>query len=383
MLLDSTSTAGWPADVCIAVGGEAAFDRMLRLIEAAERSIDLHAYIWRDDPTGRSMARALLDAADRGVAVRIFKSADAVEHEVHEAGGQSFFHKRLTISAHFRATTLHGFYGNRLKIARQQRNPLAPALAHHPNIDLQVGAHFDHSKVLIVDERVLVLGGMCIGDDAHFDLLDYMVELDGAQHVARLRARWAGQARFDPTRAFDFLVNGAGETLRADRLALIGTAQHRLRIEMAFFGDPAFTDAICAAVDRGVHTTIVAARRAGKLRWYNPHVFNLIRTRTGAPPTLRIALHPTIVHAKLVVVDESHVDIGSANFTRLSHEGYRETNVHLRDPVVARTLGWVIDRHAAEARVTRRRIRHSKVRARLELHFMNRAGAAAQKRNDP
>ena len=382
MLLDSTSTAGWPADVSIAVGGEAAFEGMLRRIDAAERSVDLHAYIWRDDVTGRTMARALLDAADRGVVVRIFKSADAAEHEVHEASGQSFFHKRLTMSAHFRATALHGFYGNRFKVARQQRNPLAPALANHPGIDLQVGAHFDHSKVLIVDERVLVLGGMCIGDDAHFDLLDYMVELDGPQYVSRLRARWAGEARFEPARGFDFLVNGAGETLRADRLALIGAAEHRLRVEMAFFGDPAFTDALCAAVDRGVHTTIVAARRAGKLRWYNPHVFNLIRTRTGAPPNLRIALHPTIVHAKLVVVDEATVDMGSANFTRLSHEGYRETNLHLRDPVVAKTLGWVIDAHAAEARVTRRRIRHSKVRARLELHFMNRAGAAAQKRGE-
>ena len=89
------------------------------------------------------------------------------------------------------------------------------------------------------------------------------------------------------------------------------------------------------------------------------------------------------MHAKLVVVDQARVDLGSANFTRLSHEGYRETNLHLRDPVVAHTLGWIIDRHAAESRVARRRIRHSKVRARLELHFMNRAGAAAQKRNDP
>jgi cardiolipin synthase len=223
---------------------------------------------------------------------------------------------------------------------------------------------------------------MCIGDDAHFDLLDYMVELDGAPFVERLRARWAGAAEYDADRAWDFLVNGPGETLRANRLALIGQARQRLRIEMAFFGDPAFSDAICAAVDRGVHTTIVAARRAGKLRWYNPHVFNTLRARTGAPPHLRIALHRQVVHAKLVVVDDTLVDVGSANFTRLSHEGYGETNLYLNDSRVARRLGWLIDTHAAQARVTRRRIRYSKVRARLELHFMNRAGTAAQRRID-
>lgn len=380
MIVDASSEADWPAGVRIAVGGRSAFACMLQCIDTAEASIELRAYIWRDDATGRAVARALLDAADRGVAVRIIKSADAVEHEVHEAGGQSFFHKRMGVTAHVRASALHGFYGNRLKLARQQPNPLAPALAQHPNIDLHIDDHYDHSKVLIVDERRMMLGGMCIGDDAHFDLIDYMVELDGARFVERLRARWAGMAPYDPTRAWDFLVNGAGEDLRADRLALLAQARRRLRIEMAFFGDPAFSDAICAAVDRGVHTTIVASRRAGKLRWYNPQIFNAMRAQTGAPGHLRIALHRRVVHAKLMVVDDAWVDMGSANFTRLSHEGYGETNVYFNDPRVARRLGQIIDAHAAESRVARRRIRYSKVRARLELHFMNRAGTAAQRR---
>lgn len=380
MLLDSRTAAGWPAAVTIAVGGRAAFERMLARIDGARSTIALQAYIWRDDATGRAVARALLDAADRGVDVHIVKSADAAEHEVHEAGGQSFFHKRMTVAGHFRATALHGFYGNRFKLARQQPNPLAPALAAHPRVDLQVGDHFDHSKVLVVDDRSVMLGGMCIGDDAHFELLDYMVELDGVAYVERLRARRDG-APFDAARRFDYLLNGPGEDLRATRLALLASARERLHIEMAFFGDPAFTDAICAAVGRGVHTTIVAARRAGKLRWYNPEIFNRIRKRTGAPSHLRIALHRQIVHAKLVVADGARVDLGSANFTRLSHEGYGETNLHLNDPIVARALTRVVDGHAAEARIARRRIRHSRVRARLELHFMNRAGAAAARRN--
>lgn len=380
MLLDERTAAGWPAGLCVAVGGQAAFERMLARIDGAARQIELRAYIWRDDATGRAVARALLDAADRGVQVEIVKSADAAEHEVHEAGGQSFFHKRMTMGSHFRATALHGFYDNRFKLARQQRNPLAPALAAHPNVRLELGDHFDHSKVLIVDDSSVMLGGMCIGDDAHFDLLDYMVELADPQAVARLRARRTGAVGFDPERPFDFLLNGPGEDLRGARLALLASARARLHVEMAFFGDPAFSDALCDAVGRGVATTIVAARRAGKLRWYNPQVFNALRRRTGAPPHLRIALHPRIVHSKLVVVDGERVDLGSANFTRLSHEGYGETNLHLRDPVVARALARIIEAHAAEARIARRRIRHSKVRARLELHFMNRAGAAAARR---
>ena len=49
-------------------GGEAAFERILRRIGEARRSILVRAFEWRDDDTGRSVARALLAAADRGVA---------------------------------------------------------------------------------------------------------------------------------------------------------------------------------------------------------------------------------------------------------------------------------------------------------------------------
>lgn len=43
----------------------------LQLVQAAEHSIDLQYYIWHRDKTGRLLAAYLLDAADRGVRVRI------------------------------------------------------------------------------------------------------------------------------------------------------------------------------------------------------------------------------------------------------------------------------------------------------------------------
>lgn len=51
--------------------GTDAFLARLVLAEVAERSLDVQYYIWHDDTTGRLLAYALVQAADRGVRVRL------------------------------------------------------------------------------------------------------------------------------------------------------------------------------------------------------------------------------------------------------------------------------------------------------------------------
>jgi cardiolipin synthase C len=51
--------------------GQDAFLARLALVEAAERSLDVQYYIWRNDSTGRVLVDHLLRAAERGVRVRL------------------------------------------------------------------------------------------------------------------------------------------------------------------------------------------------------------------------------------------------------------------------------------------------------------------------
>ena len=53
------------------VSGADAFTMRLAMIKAAQQSIDLQYYIYHPDDTGRQLTLALLDAADRGVHVRM------------------------------------------------------------------------------------------------------------------------------------------------------------------------------------------------------------------------------------------------------------------------------------------------------------------------
>lgn len=377
------SEQGWPDDVRIFHGGAEAFPHLFQRIAEVRHTLEIRAYIWRDDATGQRMAQALLDAADRGVKITLYKDEDGSAHEYQEAGQQSFFHKTPKLPTRVQTRVLHSFYDKGFKAPRQRMSALAQVLVTHPNVTFISEHRYDHAKVYIFDESRLMLGGMCVGDDAHHELVDYMVELDGPEHVARYRARQAG-ADYEGHREVELLlhhgeVHGQTCPMKWTRLELMYSAQRRLQVEMAFFGDPAFTEALVAAVERGVHTTIIGSRQAGKLRWYNLRLFEIIRRRTRAPAHLQIALHPQVVHSKVMVIDESIVDMGSGNFTTLSNGIYDEVNVCLRHPVVARHMSQVLDAHLTECHVPRR-LRTSPVKSRLERHFMERHGVKAARR---
>lgn len=377
---------GWPTGVRLAATGRAAFELLVRRIREARRSIGIRAYVWRQDETGMMIGNALLEAADRGVEITIRKDRDAATYEYYEGRGQSFFHKDPSLYRVLETSFLNASYEGRVSVHRQQPNPVRDALLAHPRVYVaHEGPVYDHAKVFVFDEETLVFGGMCIGDDAHHRTLDFMVELDDPHLVRRYRDHVAGAAEFEPDRDIDFLLqsrdaHGIGESpMRAHRLALIHRARRTLAIEMAYFGEPAFTDAIVGAVERGVRTTVIAGARATILRHVNRYELDELLRRTGAPPHLRVVLHPREVHSKAVVVDDHLVDIGSANFTHLSHGTYEEVNVCIRNRAVARGVLAVLASHAEQGELVHR-VRYPKVRARLERMFMDNYARYARQR---
>ncbi len=343
--------------------GVAAFARILHRIAHARRSIMIRCFEWRDDETGQSIARALLDAADRGVEVTIFKDRLGGFYEHLVGTKQSFFHKRINFEARWQLWGLMMFY-RRWGSLRQKPSELADALLAHPGIRVEIKKRFDHAKLFVFDDQTAILGGMGIGDDFRRVNVDFMVEIAGAEAVERLADRYAGRARFDAENPFDYLLHSSqgnvvtGESLAEQRLALIASARKRLTIAMAYLGDPAATDALCQAVKRGISVTLLTAARADVGGDLNLFTCAKILRRTGSPENLRLVLHPTMVHGKAIVGDGEWVDLGSTNFTRLSHDGYEELDVFSRDRAFARRVEQTIEHEAAAG-----------TRARLPLNY--------------
>jgi len=127
----------------------------LVLIDSAQSSIDAQYYLWYGDAAGRLLISHLLDAADRGVRVRLL--VDDLNTLLQDAG---------TVKL---------------------RDPVAAWVDAHPNIELRLfnpwtrrdlGARMGeavtdldrinqrmHNKALIVDNRAAIVGGRNIGDE--------------------------------------------------------------------------------------------------------------------------------------------------------------------------------------------------------------------------
>lgn len=333
-------------------GGHTVLPHILQSIGESQKTVEIRAFLWRDDETGNSVAEALLDAADRGVKVNIQKDRIAAVYEYVGGNQQSFFHKRINPSQGFQAWFLKTVYRAPGSF-KQRPNSLAQAMLSHPNITIShKRRRFDHSKVFVFDEQKIILGSMGIGDNHVNEWHDLMVEISGAESVLRFRERLGGQAEFDPSRSVDFLVHTRDVqrqkqcSLLNQRLELIASARSSLHVEMAYMGDRRFTRALVGAIKRGVRVTLLTAERADVLGSLNRSTCDALIRAAKDPEQLEIFFLPQMVHSKLMVIDRRWVDVGSANFTPLSHGVYDEINAYLDHPETAERFIRVMEDHS-------------------------------------
>jgi putative cardiolipin synthase len=128
--------------------GPEAFVMRARSARLARRSLDVQTYIWHFDLTGMFLVHQLLEAADRGVRVRVL--VDDVDARRHNAG--------------FAALAAHR------NIAVRIFNPLVSrdgviGLIGEGLLDFERIDHRMHNKTWIVDNRVAVVGGRNLGDE--------------------------------------------------------------------------------------------------------------------------------------------------------------------------------------------------------------------------
>src|SRR5580704_11514281 len=343
--------------------GDAAFQAILERVRAAEKTVEIRAFLWRDDEAGNLLGEAVLAAADRGAHVTIHKDRIAAVYEYTGGNKQSFFHKRVDPIRGLQAWVLARVYRAPGSF-KQKPNALAEAILGHSNITVgHQRKRFDHSKLYIVDDRYLALGSMGIGDNHRNEWIDVMVEAEGPEHVARLRERMTGLDEFDPSRGLDFLVHSREAHRRrscpmiSHRLALIDAAQSSLVVEMAYLGDRRFTAALARAVQRGVDVKLVTALQADVLGATNRATCDMLRRVTGAPQNLTIVLLPRMVHSKVVVIDHRWSDVGSANFTALSHGVYDEINLYADSAPFALELEAEVERHCADGTIVDQSLR--------------------------
>jgi cardiolipin synthase len=301
--------------------GPATFAEMIRLIDAAKKSVALEVYIFRSDHVGEEMAEALLRAVARGVSVRLLLDWIGT-----------------------RGTSRKLF--NRLRRAK-----IELAIFSSPGFRRWFGfVPRDHRKLLVVDGHVGITGGFGVGREW----------TTGVQKIHRSRwrdtaVRIEGAAAADMARAFDHMWNratgkerrGSHRFLRrpargahldpsTDQPALVGIVEGeplRLRVSRAlqiqaisarrsiwiatayFTPSPSEVEALNGAARDGVDVRILVPSRND-----HPWVSFLARRYYRRLLTNGVRIwewQGEMMHAKTSVIDGRWVRVGSTDFNPL------------------------------------------------------------------
>lgn len=361
--LSSTMVGGNSAELL--KNGDEIFPAMTRDIRAAKTSVNLESYIFQPDEAGRQFADAMMDAAKRGVEVRLL--IDAYGGKLGDLEGPL---KQAGVKfCEYRPIRLISIY----KMGRRT-----------------------HRKLLIVDGKIGYTGG--VGIDKRWlgnarnssEWRDTQVRVEGpvaAQMQAIFSEDWtyttgeilAGDKFYPKILPAGNIEVEAIKASRGDSSSLpkmlyymaIQAARKTIRIQNAYFlPDTQTRRALIRAVQRGVdvqvmvpgtHIDVPMVRLSSRLH-YGPLLEAGVKI---------YEYQPTMMHNKVFVVDGIFSTIGSINFDQRSMGKNAEESLAFYDRDFAAKIDAMFNDDLKRCReVTHSRWSHRGLAARLsELIF--------------
>jgi len=319
----------------VLTNGDEFYEAELKAIAAAQRHIHLEAYIFQRGEIAKRYVDALAERARAGVQVRVLldglgslSTTRKYVQPVTDAGGQLVFYNAV------KWYTL-------------------------PNYNYRT-----HRELLIVDGTTGFVGGAGIGDhwytgdDKNPRWRDTMVRVTG-DAVANLQATFAenwletkgellDSPEYFPARpqANDTVAlvvhstpsRGGASRARVLFQALVAAAEDSILITTPYFlPDDSMQDELARAVQRGVKVRIVVP--GGK----SDHMLTRSSSRLCYGKLLRAGAEiaeyqPSMIHAKVLVVDGLWAVVGSTNFDDRSFGLNDEVNLAVRDQAFAARL---------------------------------------------
>ncbi len=304
--------------------GRDLYDAMLAAIEAAQESVYLETYIWKEDEVGQAFKEALARKAAQGVEVYV----------VFDSFGN------LVVP--------HAF-----KVFPPAMHVLSYQAVRRPLdlLDLRRYA-LDHRKLLVVDGATSFIGGYNLGSpyattwrDTHLRIAGPAAADLAQSFIDFWNRHVTGQApitrhyprRFDSH--INFLSTDAQRLtfpIRDMYIAAIDRAEHAIRLTNAYFvPDGSLFDALKEAARRGVEVQILVP-------WVSNHVVVDWLARGYFTECLQAGIrvfgYRNMLHAKTCTIDGAWSTIGTANLDRLSSVGNYEINAEVYSEELARQM---------------------------------------------
>jgi len=316
--------------------GDEIFPAMLEAIRSAKKTITFETYVYEKGQVGKSFADAFAERARAGVKVHIM---------VDSLG----------------AATMEAAWKEDLKAAGAQLYEYHPLrfldLNSYPKLD-----HRTHRKILVIDGVIGFTGGVGIADEwnghaqdpAHWRDNQYRVE---GPVVGQLQGAFAdnwmettgevlqGDDYFPALPAplkdgmiaqvFKNSFESGSQNMQLLLLLSVAGAGRSIRLESPYFVLDGLTESyLIAARKRGVSVEVIVPGKHIDV----PLVRNASRANWGNLLKAGVAIYeyqPTMLHSKLMVVDDLWVSIGSGNLDDRSFRLNAEANLNVYDAAFA------------------------------------------------
>ena len=328
-------------DFTLLVDGKEAFPEIIRCINAAKRHIEINMFIWRDDKIGNEIAKAVLDAANRGVRVEISVDRYGVVLEKAEENKKSFFHKDQWFIEKAKSRVLDLVYPSNsvVKNTKDEYSELYNEIMNHENIivdNLRFKA--DHSKYFVFDDETLIMGGINIEDKENGKDMkgrvyqDYMIKLEGMEHVNAFRVKLENKENIMDEYFFGINkkeLNYEYFEMEDLYLNMIKKAKRGIMITMAYFSSlENFIKEILNASKRGVEVTIMIPSDANFQDDTNKKTVRKLMKLSNNK--INVYLSDKMVHTKMIIT-EDYISFGSCNITKKAFNQLDELNIFLKN----------------------------------------------------
>jgi cardiolipin synthase len=337
----TVSTAHHGNSVEVLINGKF-WDVLIERIGAAEHTISFETFLWKEGKLGQRMADALSARARAGVKVRVMldatgskKAGKEAVKQMRDAGCRvEFFHKRSIYSI--------GVLNDR-----------------------------DHRKLVVIDGREGFVGGHCVVDEWMGDAedgqnyADVSVRLHGPivhSIQSAFSENWAGETgelfagdkvfpKLEP--AGDITVHAAyakpensAPAVKILHHTVICLARKKLWIQNPYFIPKVeAVKALGEAVKRGVDVRVMMPSTSGS---DNPMVQHAGHRNFEQllKAGVRLFEYPhTLLHQKVMTVDDVWCAVGSTNFDDRSFDTNDEITLGICDREITRQINEVFDRY--------------------------------------
>lgn len=287
--------------------GPGALDALLALIDSARHRLDLCTFLLADDAAGQRVAGALVCAARRGVRVRVLLDAigslntpRALRRGLVDAGVELRWFMPLLHNPTRGRTNLRNH--RKLAVADGER-------MWSGGRNLAAEYFLDRPDAPAWSDLSFVVDGALAVDAENVFQRDW--QLTGGRSASAARLPAADMPEGPPAQLIASGPDHADDTIYAFLLTAVHQAQNSLVAATPYFvPDDALLQALVIACRRGVRVTLLLPERS------NHRLADIARARALrelAGAGARILLLPHMLHAKLMLVDDTVALCGSVN----------------------------------------------------------------------